>query len=361
LQILTTSPCKNAGTSITGNGGVDYWGHTLYSGLPDIGAHEFDGSAVPNNANLAMNKTVTASSSPENWGWSRAHLVDGSNNTTGNTNGWTSWGNEGSNHTEWVTIDLGASYTVNRVVMYPRNDAGYVAESFPRTFDIKVSTNNSTWTTVSSQSNYPLPGDAPQYFSFSNQTAQYINVAFTSLRQNASGGYSVCLAEMQVLNDTSTPPTASLPVGNYALSKDVKVSSSIETSGWFKTKVNDGQQGSVASTSMGWGSVSTTSDHLEWCTVNMGAVKSISKVDLYPRNDSPYVGEGFPVNLNIYVSTDNWTWTLVYSATGIPKPTGVRSCTFTATNAQYVSVQGPSLRALNGQYSMALAEIEIYP
>jgi len=67
LQIFSTSPCKNAGTSIANNGGVDYWGHTLYSGLADIGAHEYDGTSAPNNVNLAMHKTVTSGTSVENW------------------------------------------------------------------------------------------------------------------------------------------------------------------------------------------------------------------------------------------------------------------------------------------------------
>lgn len=45
-QLLNTSPAINAGREIANNGGKDYWGNDLYYGLPDIGAHEFQGEPV---------------------------------------------------------------------------------------------------------------------------------------------------------------------------------------------------------------------------------------------------------------------------------------------------------------------------
>jgi len=40
FQLRTGSPAINAGVAITGNGGVDFWGNTLYVGQPDIGPYE---------------------------------------------------------------------------------------------------------------------------------------------------------------------------------------------------------------------------------------------------------------------------------------------------------------------------------
>jgi hypothetical protein len=40
LKLAAGSPAINAGVSISGNGGRDYAGTTLYNGLPDIGAFE---------------------------------------------------------------------------------------------------------------------------------------------------------------------------------------------------------------------------------------------------------------------------------------------------------------------------------
>jgi hypothetical protein len=40
FQLRAGSPAINAGVSITGNGGVDFWGNPLYVGQPDIGPYE---------------------------------------------------------------------------------------------------------------------------------------------------------------------------------------------------------------------------------------------------------------------------------------------------------------------------------
>jgi hypothetical protein len=44
-KLQSTSPCINAGVSIAGNGGIDFWGGSLYNGAADIGANEY-GSTV---------------------------------------------------------------------------------------------------------------------------------------------------------------------------------------------------------------------------------------------------------------------------------------------------------------------------
>ena len=46
-KLRPTSPAINAGKVISNNGGKDYFGNTLYSGAPDIGAHEYVGEALP--------------------------------------------------------------------------------------------------------------------------------------------------------------------------------------------------------------------------------------------------------------------------------------------------------------------------
>jgi hypothetical protein len=40
-RLQAGSPCINAGLRIDGNGGRDFWSGALYSGNPDVGAHEF--------------------------------------------------------------------------------------------------------------------------------------------------------------------------------------------------------------------------------------------------------------------------------------------------------------------------------
>jgi hypothetical protein len=376
LQIFSTSPCKNAGTSIANNGGVDYWGHTLYSGLADIGAHEYDGTSAPNNVNLAMHKTVTSGTSVENWGWFRQYLVDDMPDSIAGFTGFPSIMGfhstpTSSNHSEWITVDLGANYTFNRVKLYPRNDDDWVGEYFPVSFVISCSPDNTTWTTLATLTNYPKPGNEPQYFSFSNQTARYVNVGTigtTGLRQAQGGTYAMAFAEMQVLNDPSTPPTPyAAPAGaNLALNRMVTASSSAEDWGWFKKALVDGYRSSY-NNSFPWGGSNGYSswanqsvNHTEWFKIDLNVITTVSKVDLYPRNDSGYVGEQFPVNFTIDTSTDNINWTTRVTQTGYGKPSTGQSFPFAAASARYVRLNATSLRILGSSYLMALAEMEIY-
>jgi len=46
-KLTENSPCINAGTSISDNGGEDFFGNTLYNGCPDIGVHEFSDIDYP--------------------------------------------------------------------------------------------------------------------------------------------------------------------------------------------------------------------------------------------------------------------------------------------------------------------------
>lgn len=151
---------------------------------------------------------------------------------------------------------------------------------------------------------------------------------------------------------------------NKALNKSVTASSTINDASWKTTSVVDGQRSSVAG-AMGWTSAnSTSSNHTEWVQVDLGSASSISRVDLYPRNDSPNTGYGFPVDFTIQVSTDNLNWSTVVTKTGYALPAGsVQSFGFNATNARYVKVNGTSLRQNPNDgnlYRMQFAEVEVY-
>ncbi len=54
-KLQSGSSCINKGTSVSNNGGFDYWGNALYNGLPDIGAHEY---SLPPNAPTGLNATA---------------------------------------------------------------------------------------------------------------------------------------------------------------------------------------------------------------------------------------------------------------------------------------------------------------
>ncbi|MNG30631.1 F5/8 type C domain protein [compost metagenome] len=96
----------------------------------------------------------------------------------------------------------------------------------------------------------------------------------------------------------------------------------------------------------------------------MGSSKTISKVDLYPRNDVGNVGQNFPIDFTIKTSTDNVNWSTVVTRTGYAQPGNVvQSFTFSAVSARYVKIEGTNLRpnpSDANRYRMAFAEVEVY-
>jgi len=132
---------------------------------------------------------------------------------------------------------------------------------------------------------------------------------------------------------------------------------------WERLKIADGRTGSDTYSS-GWSSANSTSvSHTEWVRFDFGRVVSINEVDMYPRNDGPNLGYGFPIDFTIDVSLDNVNWTAVVIRTNQPIPTGVQKFNFGFQNARYVRIQGTRLRANPNdanQYRMQLAEARIY-
>jgi len=168
------------------------------------------------NLNSASgNQAVTASSSREENGWSTAHLTDGVISSLPSSMGWSSSSSPNVNHTEWITVDLGASTEVRKVTMFPRDDGTNRGYGFPVDFTVQVSDDNVNWTTVISQSGHPQPtvyDEAPS-FSFVPQHARYVKFEGTNLRSNPhdGGAYRMELAEIavygmdDVLKEADTP------------------------------------------------------------------------------------------------------------------------------------------------------------
>lgn len=134
--------------------------------------------------NLALNKTVTASSDVASGDWSKSGAVDGVRTSLPGLMGWSSANSLTSNHTEWITVDLGFAQSVSKVVLYPRTDGSNAGYGFPVNFTVDVSANNSTWTSVVTQTGYALPAGTAQTFTFTTQNARYVRINGTSLRQN---------------------------------------------------------------------------------------------------------------------------------------------------------------------------------
>ncbi|RTE08960.1 right-handed parallel beta-helix repeat-containing protein [Paenibacillus whitsoniae] len=69
-QLQSTSPLVNQGVTISGNGGLDFWGDTLYMGAADIGADETAVAGGGSTPVYALNETfnsLTTGSAPTGW------------------------------------------------------------------------------------------------------------------------------------------------------------------------------------------------------------------------------------------------------------------------------------------------------
>ncbi|OCT15081.1 hypothetical protein A8709_13290 [Paenibacillus pectinilyticus] len=301
--------------------------------------------------------TVTVSSSIENFGWLKSTVNDGQESSVSGAMGWSSSNSLTTNHTEWVQLDMGTNKSFSQVKLFPRTDGANKGYGFPIDFTIQLSTDGTNWTTVTTKTATPLPSGA-QVYNFSATTARYVKINGTNLRTNPNdqNAYRMQFAEIE---------TSGMNSGNLAVLKPVTASSSYEGSDWFTHRVNDGQKNAVYG-SKGWSSNSSlTTNHTESIAIDTGAVQSISKVDLYPRNDSAtQLGYGFPIDFTIKVSSDNVNWTTVVTRSAYALPgNSVQSFSFTSQSARYVKITGTNLRSNpndNNAYRMQLAEIEIY-
>ncbi|MBN1409411.1 MAG: discoidin domain-containing protein [Spirochaetales bacterium] len=120
------------------------------------------------SVNLALNKPVTASSVEA--GYSGANAVD--------ANSGTRWGSAFSDP-QYIYVDLGATYTVRRVVLNWETACG-------SSYQIQVSSNASSWTTVYSTAN----GDGgTDEISFPATSARYVRMYGTA--RATQWGYSL--------------------------------------------------------------------------------------------------------------------------------------------------------------------------
>ncbi|MBA3825432.1 MAG: discoidin domain-containing protein [Ktedonobacterales bacterium] len=158
-----------------------------------------NGSGGSGGTNFASGATVTASSDVGSSDWAKAKVNDGQRHAVSGAYGWTSSNSTGSNHTEWVTLNFGSAKSFSRVDLYPRDDGANAGYGFPIDFTIAVSNDGTNWTTVVTRTGYALPSGV-QSFTFTSQTAQYVRVQGTNLRQNPNDTnfYRLQFAEIEV-------------------------------------------------------------------------------------------------------------------------------------------------------------------
>ncbi|WP_034090772.1 GH39 family glycosyl hydrolase [Streptacidiphilus albus] len=146
-------------------------------------------TAAPLYDDLAYGAPVTYSSTYTGTGWAAANLTDGQDHSFESANngspveGWTSAAHSTTAATEWAQVDLGSAKTIDTVVLWPRDAQDSNGGGFPTAFTIAGSTDDSTWTTLYSASDYNggATVDGPQSFAVSPASYRYIKVTATTL------------------------------------------------------------------------------------------------------------------------------------------------------------------------------------
>ncbi|WP_371635026.1 discoidin domain-containing protein [Streptomyces zaomyceticus] len=335
---------KVTGTKLSKDNFGNY--HMQFAELEAFSDQAYD----PRVPDLAVGTAVTASSSTASG--PAAALVDANPST------WWSSNTYLANHAESVTVDLGASQSLNWVNLRPRNDGASTGMGFPVDFTVQLSGDGTTWgTPVVSQTGYPRPGDAGQPFWFQAQSARYIKVTGTKLSQDNFGRYQMQLAALEASGGRYLMSSAV----NLAKGAPVTSTSSYEADGFSRSNIVDGKRDSTAA-SQGFSSNDNTgANHTESVTVDLGTRQSVNWVSLYPRTGTPEsTGYSFPVDFTIEVSENNTTWTKVAQRTGYPRPgNAVQPFPFNNRNARYIRVNATKL-AVPGDYRLQLAEFEVY-
>jgi RHS repeat-associated protein len=158
-------------------------------------------------ADAAKGGAVTASSSYVGGGWKPAALTDGNVASVSDSLGWTSAAQTSATSAQWVQVDLGSASLIDQVALYARTDG---VGGFPSAFNIQVSANGTTWTTVTTQTNYPAPTiGIPAVFGFTPTSARYVKVTGTTLRTDGSN-YYMQFAELTATSDRPDPTAGQL-------------------------------------------------------------------------------------------------------------------------------------------------------
>jgi F5/8 type C domain len=253
---------------------------------------------------LSQNQPATASS-VENADFPASAAVDG--------NPGTRWSSAFSDP-QWIQVDLGAPSTISQVVL--QWEAAYATG-----FQIQTSLDGTTWTSIYSTT---AGTGGTQTLSVSG-TGRYVRMYGTA--RATQYGYS--LWEFQVYGANSAQTTCGTT--DAALNMPT-TASSIQNSGTPAADATDGNTGTR------WSSAASDP---QWLEVDLGSSQQICGVGLTWET-------AYATGFQIQVSTDNATWTSIYSTT--TGPGGTQSLTVSGSG-RYIRMYGTA-RATQYGYSL---------
>ena len=107
--------------------------------------------------------------------WLKTQAIDEKTLTLWSTAPTTSWNNE------FITLDFGTTKLVEKIDMYASHL--FNLDFFPVNFKIEASTNNTTWSTISTEQDYTLKSVSPDSWDFNSPAeARYLRIAITKAK-----------------------------------------------------------------------------------------------------------------------------------------------------------------------------------
>lgn len=262
-------------------------------------------------ANLAL--TGTAAMNTDSYtGHQASQANDGKSNTFAQSNSDTPWD---------LTLDLGSMQTINTVVFEP-DSSNYASQ-----YTVKVSTDNSNWTTVATETNGT--GTSRKY-NFADTAARYVKIDVTTeVGGGASWGHAIREVKIYGLLNLSLGKTATMDTGSYT--------------GHPASHANDGDDNTYAQ----------SNSDVPWdLTIDLGNAQTINRIVFRP-DSSNYASQ-----YTLKVSTDNSNWTTVATETS---GTGtVKTYDFAGTSARYVKIDVTAEVGGGTSWGHAVREVKVY-
>lgn len=153
--------------------------------------------------NIARGKSVTVGSEYRDSVWNKNNLTDGIKSMDwpmsyeGATLGWLTQLSQSRNVSETAQIDLGASFPINQIDIYPRGNGGV---NFPEDYSVEISNNGFGWTKIADVVGDIQRGVIKRSFSFEKQYVKNIRVNITKHSQDMDGSnYVSAISEIEAL------------------------------------------------------------------------------------------------------------------------------------------------------------------
>lgn len=283
---------------------------------------------------------------------------------------------------EWLSVELGKTEQVQRIVLWPRysvRDRKPLSLCFPKGFVLQASQDGETWTDLpgTRMADYRTPENwSGAVFVLPGPIdARFIRLFVNECGADDYGGKFLQLAEVEVFGPgvgSASSPAPALPSTTLVHSKFTeapRVSAAASSVIWAPRNLIDGWNDNP------WFSTRAAHDgQAEWASVELASVAPVREIVLVPRF-VPYQAKPasvcFPVDFELQGSLNGADWTTLpgQQYTGYPRPSSLTGDVFTLSGpvaSRYVrlvatrfSADGPAGDGRGGKY-LQLSEFWVF-